>query len=179
MHDKYLAAPPHRLARYSGALLPPTPLCPGQLFHQQLLINLDEAGPRCRGRRFKGEERGEYCILLGWGGGCRLVGEKAGGENGDEPGPTLALSREGTAAAPNPNSYPYLVIPKFLPPVLFLPSHSSLKGFPAHPLTLLFTTDQKARRMPCHSRAQKETRTHSHTHTATLQIGIAEMPHGK
>lgn len=44
---------------------------PSQLFHQQLLINLNEAMQRCCDRRSEKEEREEYCILL-------RAGEKEG-----------------------------------------------------------------------------------------------------
>lgn len=55
---------------------PHTPLhthttSPSQLFHQQLLINLNEAMQRCCDRRSEKEEREEYCILL-------RAGEKEG-----------------------------------------------------------------------------------------------------
>lgn len=76
----------------------------------------------------------------------------------------LALSR-GNSCCPKPQFIPlplFLVIPKFLPPALFLLPVLHLKGLPASPLTLLFTTDQQAMRMPCHSSAERRNIAYTH-----------------
>lgn len=79
----------------------------------------------------------------------------------------FALSRE-NSCCPKPQFIPlplFLVIPKFLPPArLFSPPSLALKGLPANPLTLLFTTDQQAMRMPCHSSAERRNIACTHRH---------------
>lgn len=115
---------------------------------------------RCCDRRSQKEERKEYCILL------RAREKEGSAKRGQVRADSCAewgeqLLRPLPPEKPQfiPRALP-LVIPKFLPP-----SHSSLKGFLANPLTLLFTAEQKAKRMKCHSRAPKRKNTHTHART--------------
>lgn len=134
-------------------MLPSTPSPFGQAllfvvascFHEQLLINLNEAEERCydgaEGSRKK--ERGILYPAEGW-------------KKRNSPCWAFALRRE-NSCYPKPQFIPLPHNPQIPSSRPFSPPSLALKGLPANPLTLLFTTDQQAMRMPCHSSAERRT----------------------
>lgn len=86
-----------------------------------------------------------------------------GWKKGNSPCWAFALSRE-NSCYPKPQFIPLPRNPQIPSSRPFSPPSLALKGLLANPLTLLFTTDQQAMRMPCHSSAERRTPACTHRH---------------